>query len=147
MGTRVLIPTGALGLGFDPEALAAGIAARPDIIAVDGGSTDSGPAYLGGGISKYGRAATRAEWGALMAARAEARCPLVVGTAGTCGTDTTVDWLYDITLEIARERGETLKIARLYSQQPNDRVLAARAAGRLIPLEGAPEAEIGRAHV
>jgi hypothetical protein len=140
MGTRVLIPTGALGLGFDPEALAAGVAARPDIIAVDGGSTDSGPAYLGGGISKYGRAATRAEWGALMAARAEARCPLVVGTAGTCGTDTTVDWLYDITLEIARERGETLKIARLYSQQPNDRVLAARAAGRLIPLEGAPEA-------
>ena len=56
--TRVLIPTGALGMGFDARALARGLAARPDIIAVDGGSTDSGPAYLGAGVSKYGRAAT-----------------------------------------------------------------------------------------
>ena len=42
--TRVLIPSGALGLGFDQAALAAGIANRPEIIAIDGGSTDSGPA-------------------------------------------------------------------------------------------------------
>ena len=49
---RVLVPTGALGLGYDRAALAKGIAAAPDIIAVDGGSTDSGPAYLGRGVSK-----------------------------------------------------------------------------------------------
>ena len=55
--TKVLIPTGALGLGFDPKALEAGIRAKPDIIAIDGGSTDSGPFYLGTGTSKYSRTA------------------------------------------------------------------------------------------
>ncbi|MCB2131003.1 MAG: hypothetical protein KDD96_00470, partial [Rhodobacteraceae bacterium] len=79
---RVLIPTGALGLAYDRAALARGVANRPDIIAVDGGSTDSGPSYLGRGVSKYSRSTTRAEWRDLMLARAEAGVPLVIGTAG-----------------------------------------------------------------
>ena len=53
--TRILIPNGALGLGFDKAALARGVARKPDLIAVDGGSTDSGPHYLGTGTSKYSR--------------------------------------------------------------------------------------------
>ncbi|MEM8657106.1 MAG: hypothetical protein AAGF22_03335 [Pseudomonadota bacterium] len=59
MRTRVLIPTGAIGLGFDAAALARGVAMGPDVICVDGGSTDSGPFYLGTGTSKYSRAATK----------------------------------------------------------------------------------------
>ena len=51
MPTRVLIPAGVLGLGFDQTALARGVAAQPDIICIDGGSTDSGPFYLGTGTS------------------------------------------------------------------------------------------------
>ena len=75
MPTRVLVPSGVLGLGFDREALARGVAAKPDIIAIDGGSTDSGPFSLGAGVSKYSRAATKSEWRQLMKARAEAgRC-------------------------------------------------------------------------
>ena len=141
--TRILIPTGALGLGFDEAALAAGLAMGPDIIAVDGGSTDSGPAYLGTGTSKYSRAATKSEWRRLMQARAEAGVPLVIGTAGTCGTDSTVDWMYAITEEVARELGQTLKVARLYAQQPADRVAAAMAAGRVLPLDPAPDVTAG----
>ena len=138
MATRVLIPTGALGLGFDAGALARAVAMKPDIIAVDGGSTDSGPAYLGTGRSKYGRAATRAEWRALMQARAEAGVPLAIGTAGTCGTDSTVDWMAAITAELAAELGQKLKVARLYCEQPAARVAEAMASGRLRPLEPAP---------
>jgi len=66
MSVRVLIPSGALGLGYDRDALARGIAQRPNIIAIDGGSTDSGPHYLGTGTSKYSRASIKAEWRALM---------------------------------------------------------------------------------
>jgi hypothetical protein len=139
MTTRVLIPTGALGLGFEPAALARAVAARPDIIAVDGGSTDSGPAYLGTGTSKYSRAATKAEWRALMKARAEAGVPLVIGTAGTCGTDSTVDWMAAITAELAAELGQKLRVARLYCEQPAARVAEAMAAGRVRPLDPAPE--------
>lgn len=139
MPTRVLIPSGVLGLGFDRDALARGVAMRPDIIAIDGGSTDSGPFSLGAGQSKYARAATRSEWAEIMAARRKARVPLVIGTAGTCGADAAVDWMADITREIAAETGESLTIARLYSGQPAARVAAALAQGRILPLTPAPE--------
>ena len=137
--TRVLVPTGALGLGYDREALARGIANRPDIIAVDGGSTDSGPSYLGRGVSKYSRASTKSEWRELMLARAEARVPLVIGTAGTCGSDSAVDWLLDITREIAAEDGMTVKVATLRSSQPVERVRKALADGTIHALPAAPE--------
>ena len=69
---RVLVPSGALGLNYDKTALERGVAAKPDIIAIDGGSTDSGPAYLGRGVSKYARESTKREWKGLMEARAAA---------------------------------------------------------------------------
>lgn len=138
--TKVLIPTGALGLGFDRAALAAGIAAKPDIIAIDGGSTDSGPHYLGTGTSKYSRSTTKAEWRALMLARAEAEVPLVIGTAGTCGADACVDWMLEITRELADELGHTLKIAVLYSEQMATSVKQSLEAGYVSPL--APSAAL-----
>ncbi|MCI2395692.1 acyclic terpene utilization AtuA family protein [Aliiroseovarius sediminis] len=136
---KVLIPSGALGLGYDREALARGIAEAPDIIAIDGGSTDSGPHYLGTGTSKYSRGSTKAEWAELMAARAEAGVPLIIGTAGTCGADDAVDWLVDITREIALETGERLKLAVLQSGQDGDAMAAALEDGRITPLTPAPE--------
>ncbi|MFN3277645.1 MAG: acyclic terpene utilization AtuA family protein [Paracoccus hibiscisoli] len=139
MTTRVLVPSGVLGLGFDRTALERGVALSPDIICIDGGSTDSGPFSLGAGQSKYSRAATKSEWRSLMQARAQAGVPLVIGTAGTCGTDSTVDWMYDITVELARELGQSLRVARLYSQQPAARVAEALEAGRITPLPPAPD--------
>ncbi len=134
MATRVLIPAGALGLGFDEAALRRAVATGPDIIAVDGGSTDSGPHYLGTGTSKYSRAGTKAEWKLLMEARAQAGVPLLIGTAGTCGTDAMVDWMAGITREIAAELGQSVKLARLYSEQDPAAMQAALRAGRIRPL-------------
>ena len=136
---KVLVPSGALGLGFDDEALARAIAMKTDIICIDGGSTDSGPFYLGTGTSKYSRAATKEEWGRLMLARAEAGVPLVIGTAGTCGSDSTVDWMLEITRELAQQYGQRLKVATLYSEQPAERVKAALASGKVQPLSPAPD--------
>ena len=45
----VLAPTGTLGYGFGAEALARGMSLNPSVIAVDAGSTDPGPHYLGSG--------------------------------------------------------------------------------------------------
>lgn len=136
---KVLIPSGALGLNYDKVALERGIAASPDIIAIDGGSTDSGPSYLGRGVSKYARASIKIEWAGLMEARAQAQCPLVIGTAGTCGADSAVDWMLDITREIAAEQGRPLKIAVLKSGQDPRDVAIAFEAGRVTPLSNAPE--------
>ncbi len=140
---RVLVPTGALGLGYDRAALTRGVAEKPDIIAVDGGSTDSGPAYLGRAVSKYSRASTREEWRDLMRARAKAGVPLVIGTAGTCGADETVDWLFEITRELAAELGQEVRVARLYSGQKQDEMARALADGRIAALPGAPEVDEG----
>ena len=138
---RVLVPSGALGLGWDQEALERGIRNKPDLIAIDGGSTDSGPSYLGRGVSKYARSSTKLEWAGLIDAAQRAGCPLVIGTAGTCGADSAVDWLVDITREILRENGQTAKLAVLKSNQPTERVLAALGSGDLRPLTPAPDVD------
>ncbi len=137
--TRVLVPSGALGLGYDADALERGLAARPDIIAIDGGSTDSGPSYLGRGVSKYSRASTKVEWRGLIEARARAGVPLVIGTAGTCGAGTAVDWLVEITREILTDLGQEATVAVLKSDQPGARVASALAEGRVTPLHPAPD--------
>jgi Acyclic terpene utilisation family protein AtuA len=136
---KVLIPSGALGLGYDADALERGIALGPDLIAIDGGSTDSGPSYLGRGVSKYARASTKLEWQGLMLARAKAGCPLVIGTAGTCGSDSMVDWLVEITQEILAEQGLSAKIATLKSEQPATRITDALASGKVSALPAAPD--------
>ena len=142
--TRILIPSGALGLGYDHAALKRGVEAKPDLIAIDGGSTDSGPFYLGKGVSKYARASTKAEWSGLIEARERADVPLVLGTAGTCGTGSMVDWMVDITLEILEETGLRARIAVLKSDQSTDSVCAALADNRISPLHPAPEVSPAR---
>jgi len=132
--TRVLVPSGVLGLGFDPEALARGVAMQPDIICIDGGSTDSGPYYLGKGTSKYARSVCKSEWRQLMLARAQLHVPLVIGTCGTCGTDSSVNWMLDITRELASELGQTLNITCLYSSQQAYDVIQASKNRQIVPL-------------
>ena len=135
MTTRVLVPSGVLGLGFDKEALQAGVQAKPDIIAIDGGSTDSGPFYLGTSSSKYSRAACKSEWKALLQAREQLGVPLVITSCGTCGSDDMVDWMLAITREIATELTLNLKVATLYSEQQSTFVKERLVQGRVTSLE------------
>ncbi|MBM2576992.1 acyclic terpene utilization AtuA family protein [Jannaschia sp. Os4] len=137
MSIRVLVPAGALGLGWDDEALARGVARGPDLIAIDGGSTDSGPSYLGRGVSKYSRAQIKGEWAALIDAARQADCPLILGTAGTCGAGRAVDWMLDITRQILAETGRSARIAVLRCDR--DPTALAEAWDRVTPLPGAPE--------
>ena len=139
MTIKVLIPSGALGLNYNKEALKNGLNHSPDIIAIDGGSTDSGPSYLGEGVSKYSRTSTKAEWKGLMEARATANIPLLIGTAGTCGTDSSADWFLSITNEIAKELNQSLKIVVIKCSQDNNTVSAAYLSGEIKPLPNAPE--------
>ncbi len=136
------MPSGALGLNYDKAALARGLAAQPDLIAIDGGSTDSGPAYLGLGVSKYSRASTKVEWKGLMQARAGAGIPLIIGTAGTCGADSAVDWMLDLTREIADELEQRVKIAVLRSSQDPQEMASAYDSGRITALPHAPDIDV-----
>ena len=135
---KVLVPSGVLGLGFDLEALNNGVKNNPDIISIDGGSTDSGPYSLGSGTSKYSRAAIKAEWKSLMIAREKANVPLVIGSCGTCGTNGMVDWMENITIELAGELNQNIKIAKLYCQQEKNFIKKKFQLSKIFPLNPAP---------
>ena len=65
-------------------------------------------------------------------------CRWLSGSCGTCGTASTVDWMFEITCELAAELGQTLRVARLYSDVPVEALRHARDADRLTPLDPAP---------
>jgi hypothetical protein len=114
---RVLVPVGMLGAGFPEDTISRGIDMGADVIAVDGGSTDSGPYYLGASQPKTARAAVLRDMRRILAGAAHANIPVIIGSCGTSGTNDGVEWLYGITRQIINE--EQLlnrRIARIYSE-------------------------------
>jgi hypothetical protein len=140
---RVLVPAGVLGWGVRAEEIEIGLALAPHAIALDAGSTDSGPAYLATGRSKYGRGSVRRDLSILMDARRRAGIPLLIGSCGTSGCDMAVDETLEIVLEVAREQGEMPRIAVIYSEQSASDLKARNAAGGVTPL--APAAPLNDA--
>ena len=138
MTVKILVPSGVLGLGFSTDALATGLLRQPDIICIDGGSTDSGPFYLGTATSKYSDAICRTEWKQLMKARDQLKIPMILGSCGTCGTDNMVDHIYDMTIDLAAELGHSLTIARIYAERKNEDICTAYRDGQIQPLAAAP---------
>jgi hypothetical protein len=130
----ILVPAGMLGAGFDPATITRGLSLGADVIAVDGGSTDSGPYYLGTGQAKTADDAVRRDLRILLAAASQARIPLIVGSCGTSGTDSGVRWVAGIVDEICAEDNLRLKVARVYSEQRPADLVALLGAGRIHPL-------------
>jgi hypothetical protein len=129
---RVLTPTGMLGAGFAQSTVDRGLALGADVIAVDAGSTDSGPHYLGSGTAKTAAAAVVRDLRILVRAAARAKIPLIVGSCGTSGTDAGVDWVAGFVDDILREERVDLSVARIYSEQRAD-ALATRTIHPLAP--------------
>ena len=77
-----------------------------------------------------------------MQARKEANVPLIIGTCGTCGTNSMVDWMEEITIELAEELGQSLKIAKLYCEQNIDFLKNKLKINRIFPLEPAPNLNV-----
>ncbi|MGA6167271.1 acyclic terpene utilization AtuA family protein [Amycolatopsis magusensis] len=123
-----------LGAGFAPATIERGLALGADVISVDGGSTDSGPYYLGTATAKTTAAAVRRDLRILLGAAAEAGIPLVVGSCGTSGTDAGVDWIAGIVRELQAEAGLSLPVARIYSEQDAAELKEHLHAGRVHPL-------------
>lgn len=107
---------------------------QPDAIAVDGGSTDSGPHYLGTGTTKMTRKALQRDLRQLMHARASTHIPLVIGSCGTCGTDSGVDLMADLCAEIATQDGLRARVARVYSELSATQLAPFLARGAIQPL-------------
>lgn len=131
----VLTPTGTLGYGFDPEALARGMRFGPHVIAVDAGSTDPGPAYLGSAEPLCSRRVVKGEIAQLLGAARHANIPLVIGSAGGSGRRELVDWTLEIVQEVAREQGLRFRLACIYADIARERVEQAIARDEIEDFE------------
>jgi Acyclic terpene utilisation family protein AtuA len=136
---KYVAATGALGSGVDRASLWAALDERPAFIAADAGTTDAGAFALGSGETAFSRAAVKLDLAAIVEAGITAGVPVIVGSAGTAGADTHVDWVLEIAAEVAAELEEPLRAFAIYAEQSLDTVNEHLRAGRIRPLRHAAE--------
>lgn len=136
---RVLSPTAILGYGFPEDSFRIGLAKKPHLIAVDAGSTDPGPYYLGAGVSFTDRMAVKRDLELIIEAGLVQGIPVVIGTAGGCGANAHLQWNYEIIEELAQEKGWSFKLGLIEAELSKDTVIKAFIEGRISPLYPAPE--------
>lgn len=137
-GFRVLSPTGILGYGFPAESFARGMEKRPHLIAVDAGSTDPGPYYLGKGKSFTDRAFVKRDLRFMLTEGVRRGIPVVIGSAGGSGARPHLDWCREIIAEIAREEKLKFSLGVIPSDIPKKTVLGALDRGKIQSLAYVP---------
>ena len=135
---RSLGASGQLGYGIPTPAFEAGLARAPDMIGVDMGSIDIGPAYLGGGKMAPTRIGAKRDLRKVLRAARRLDIPLIVGSAGSAGARPHLDQTLDIIREIARDDGLAFRMAVVASDVPRAEIKQAIAAGRVRPMDTMP---------
>ncbi len=130
-----------LGTGFPEASLQAGLARRPAFLGVDAGSTDQGPQALGTGQPLLSREAIRRDLSLLLPVALAHGIPLLVGSAGTSGSDDALDWLWGVLRDVAAEQGLHPRVALIRAEQEADHLAQELRSGRIHPLGGAPPLE------
>ncbi|MFV0518738.1 MAG: acyclic terpene utilization AtuA family protein [Lachnospirales bacterium] len=135
---RVLSPTAILGYGFPLESFMEGMKKNPDVIAVDAGSTDPGPYYLGAGKSFTDRKAVKRDLDIMITNALEKNIPVLVGTGGGSGAKPHLDWTVDIIKEISKEKELEFKLGIIPADIDKNLVKTSLIEGKVLPLEPAP---------
>lgn len=116
---RILTPNGMLGYGFPVKWFKRALSMDPHVIAVDSGSTDSGPHKLAMGVMTCSKEAYTKDISLLLEAIAEKKIPLLISSAGGAGTNAQVDTFINIIKKYLERRDIILRlqqyIARLIS--------------------------------
>lgn len=139
---RVLSPTAILGYGFPIESFEEGMKRKPHLIAVDAGSTDPGPYYLGSGKSFTDRNAVKRDLIIIIESALKANIPVVVGTSGGSGGKPHLQWTVDIVKELAEEKSLNFKMAVIHAEIDKNLVEQKLKEEKIAPLEPAPELTI-----
>lgn len=135
----ILSTTAILGYGFPKESFDEGMKRKPDLIAVDAGSTDPGPFYLGEGVSFTDRGAVKRDLEIMICAGVKENIPVVIGTAGGSGAKPHLEWCADIIREIAKEHDLHFKMAMIHADMDKEEMKKALTEGKISPLEPAPQ--------
>jgi hypothetical protein len=134
---RILSPTAILGYGFPMESFVEGMKRKPHVIAVDAGSTDPGPYYLGAGKSFTDYNSVKRDLEIMIPAALEAGIPVIIGTGGGSGGRPHVEFNVKIIEEIAKEKKLSFKMAVIQSELDKSLIKKKLAEGNIVPLHPA----------
>ena len=134
----ILSPTAILGYGFPESSFRAGLARHPDVIAVDAGSTDPGPYYLGSGESFTNRDAVKRDLLLMIEAGLDRDIPILIGTAGGAGAEPHLAWCLEIVDEVLCDLGRCARVADIASDQNRDSLISALHSSRITELGPVP---------
>jgi hypothetical protein len=129
-----------LGYGFPVSSVEEAVRRGIDLIAVDAGSTDPGPYYLGSGNAFVSEAMVVRDLRLLLDAQARTGAPIIIGSAGGAGTNPQVEFVLNALRKVVSERQETKRVAVIRSELDKDTVRAALEARRIRTFE--TEAEL-----
>jgi hypothetical protein len=136
---RLLSTSGLLGYSFPEASLEAGLARNPDMIGVDGGSTDPGPHYLGSGKTVNSRRAMKRDMQLMLRAGVRRGIPVVIGSCGGAGGEPHLQTCVEIAREIAKEDGLKFKLAVVHAEQDKKWVKRRLKDGKVRALTNVPE--------
>jgi acyclic terpene utilization AtuA family protein len=131
----ILAPEGMLGYGIPQRSFDEGMKRNPAALAVDAGSTDPGPYYLGAGVPFTSRRAVKRDLTMILAAAVERGIPAIIGSAGGSGGRPHLDWTLDVYREIAREHHWHLRTAVIAADVDRTWLQARIAEGRVRALD------------
>jgi hypothetical protein len=134
----ILSPTAILGYGFPEASFNRGLSFNPDLIAVDAGSADPGPYYLGVGKSFTDRCAVRRDLSYLLSASISRNIPLVIGSAGGAGAQPHLQWTVDIVRELAEELRLSFRLGVIAADVTKEAVSQGLQQHRVKELTGVP---------
>lgn len=137
---RILSPTAILGYGFPEQSFLEGMKRNPHVIAVDAGSSDPGPYYLGAGVSFTDRNAVKRDLEIMLKWGLEKKIPVIIGTAGGSGAESHLEWNIDIIKEIVKEKEYSFKMAVIHAEIDKQLVLNKFKEGKVNPLHPVPKA-------
>ncbi|MBI5118973.1 acyclic terpene utilization AtuA family protein [Candidatus Poribacteria bacterium] len=142
---RVLSPTAILGYGYPRASLEEGMRRKPHVIAVDGGSTDGGPYYLGiepgasGGDASAFIEMLSSDVGPLLEAACAARIPLIIGSAGFAGAELHLQATVMVVRNLAEQLGLHFRMAVIHAEIEKEYIKENLREGKVSPLGPVPQ--------
>ncbi len=131
----ILAPQGMLGYGIPIRSLTEGLKREPAALAVDAGSTDPGPYYLGAGLPFVSRRTFKRDLALILEAAHWRKIPVLVGSAGGGGATPHLEWALDVYREIVREQGYHFRTAVISAEIDKGWIKTRIARGQVSPLD------------
>lgn len=122
---KIITPVGCIGnRGVDKESFTSAVVSeRPDAIAVDAGTMDCGPWYLGSGAAHS--PVLNIEWDieTILDLAVPRKIPVIIGSAGGSGARAHVDSTVEIIERLSKEKHHSFRMAVIYSDVQPQRLI------------------------